>query len=296
MTLELTLTLLALLCAGIVPNAFVGGGLGLAPMSTVATYVLLPAAVVQVAILVYARAAGQSRLFNRLITGLWVGAVATTGLDVVRQPGTVFGYLAHDEARMAGEMILGADHGREPKHATSDRHGASEAQPPPAQSAAAWSAPSRSRPASDPHAPRAGAPAAEPHEKPATPGHQGSTSGADRGMAHGAGHDHVTTADFVGYAYHYWNGASFAAIYALLAGRTPWWGPLVYSIVFIETGMLVFMRLAMGPLAAGTITVSLLAHVAYGAVMGVLLHRFVRDTGSILEVLPRSPQPRGAPA
>jgi len=105
--LELLLTLIALVCAGVAPNIFVAGGLGLVPMSLLAKYALLPAVVIEVAIILYARVTGYSRLFNRLVTGLWVGAIATAGLDVVRQPGTFFGYLAHDEARMAGEMILG---------------------------------------------------------------------------------------------------------------------------------------------------------------------------------------------
>lgn len=245
--LELPLTLIVLTCAGIAPNIFVAGGLGIVPMSTLAKYVLLPAMAIEVVIMVYARVTGYSRLFNRLVTGLWVGAIATTGLDVIRQPGTFFGYLAHDEARMAGEMILAAHDGHEPgeTRANGEKHSGSE-----------------------PAAPH-GAPKAEHGE----PKHGGN------------GHSSVGATDFVGYAYHYWNGASFAAVYALLFGKTAWWGPLLYSVLFVETGMMGFMQVAMGPLTWGLFLVSVFAHVAFGLVVGVLLQHFVRDKGTILGLL-----------
>ncbi len=215
------MTVIALFCAAITPNVFVAGGLDWMSASVLTKYVLLPAAVLQIAILLYARGAGYRRLFNRLVTGLWVGLIATTGLDVVRQPGTFFGFLPHDEARMAGEMILGAGHG----------------------------------------------------------------GSGDEAKAHSGGGDHVGAADFVGYAYHYWNGASFAIIYALLFGRTPWWGPLLYALLFIETGMLVFMQAAMPPLTWGVVLVSFVAHVVYGVVLGILFAGFLRDDGTILALI-----------
>ncbi|MCL6646634.1 MAG: hypothetical protein K6U88_17045 [Dehalococcoidia bacterium] len=275
--LELTLTVVALLAAAITPNVFVAGGLHLVPASALAKYVLLLAVVIQLAILFYARGAGYSRLANRLITGIWVGVVATTGLDVVRQPGTFFGYLPHDEARMAGELILGGGHG----HAAGPTHGDGTPQTPQPHGQAEKHAPAgphgqlpvtKTEPS---HAATTAKPKAE-HGAP-RPGHEP--------MPHGAGADHVGAADFVGYAYHYWNGASFAVLYALVFGRTPWWGPLLYALLFIETGMLIFMQAAMPPLTWGVVLVSLLAHVVYGVVLGVLFARFLRDRGSILELL-----------
>ncbi len=246
MNLELPLTLIALLCAAVAPNIFVAGGLGVAPMAVLAKYVLLPAVVIEVALILYAWFAGYSRLFNRLVTGLWVGAVATTGLDVIRQPGTFFRYLAHDEARMAGEMILVPhdEHGSRETHASGEKHPGSESTAP----------------------------------------HKASDAEHSQPM-HGGGHDSVGAADFVGYAYHYWNGASFATIYALLFGRTAWWGPLLYSVFFIETGMMGFMQAAMPPLTWGIFLVALVAHVAFGLVVGVLLQHFLRDRGTILNLL-----------
>lgn len=277
--LELPLTLVALVAAAITPNVFVAGGLQLMSASMLAKYVLLPAIVVQLAILVYARGAGHSRLVNRLVTGVWVGLVATTGLDIVRQPGTFFAYLQHDEARMAGEMILGGGHG----NATAQPHGEGETQ--------------AARPHGEGEKQAASAPASEHGRIPATatePSH--AAGGAESKPAHGApaaGHvpvphggaaHHVGAADFIGYAFHYWNGASFALIYALVFGRTPWWGPLLYALLFIETGMLVFMQAAMPPLTWGVVLVSFFAHVVCGLVLGALFARFLRDEGTILQL------------
>lgn len=286
--LERPLTLVALLAAAVTPNVFVAGGLHAMSASTLAKYVLLPAIVVQFGILFYARSAGYSRLVNRLITGVWVGLVATTGLDIVRQPGTFFGYLAHDEARMAGEMILGGG----PGHETAQAHGEGEthaAQP---------------RAESEKHA--GSAPTSVHGQTPVTKveeSHAATTAESKAGHGapqpeHGAmtdGAHHVGAADFMGYAYHYWNGASFAVIYALIFGRTPWWGPILYALLFIETGMLVFMQAAMPPLTWGVVLVSFFSHVIYGLVLGVLFARFLRDEGSILELL-TAPTLRQKPA
>jgi hypothetical protein len=273
--LELPLTLIALLCAAITPNVFVAGGAGIASMSTLTRYLLVPAIIVEVAVLLYARRAGYVRLFNRLVTGLWVGAVATTGLDIVRQPGTFFGYLAHDEARMAGEMILMAEaHGQ-----------GHDAAMPEDKQPAHGGAPTDTHARGDVHAGAKGEHGeSREHAPDAASGH-GSSGETHAQPAPGGGRRHgVTPADFVGYAYHYWNGASFAVVYALVFGRTPWWGPLLYSVLFIDTGMMVFMRVAMGPLTWGIGLVALFAHVVFGLILGVLLARFIRDDGSILEL------------
>lgn len=278
--LELPLTLVALVAAAITPNVFVAGGLHVMSASMLAKYVLLPAIVVQLAILFYARGAGHRPLVNRLVTGVWVGLVATTGLDIVRQPGTFLGYLQHDEARMAGEMILGGGQG----HATAQLHGGGEtqaAQPHGEGETQVTSAPVSEHgripaPATEPSRAAGGAGPQPVHGAPA-PGHSPVTRG---GEAH-----HVGAADFIGYAFHYWNGASFAVVYALVFGRTPWWGPLLYALLFIETGMLVFMQAAMPPLTWGVVLVSFFAHVVYGLVLGVLFARFLRDEGTILQLV-----------
>ncbi len=75
-----------------------------------------PSTIVTLLIGLIAGALLTTALATSLVTGLRVGAVATTGLDIIRLPGTFFGCLAHDEARMAGEMILMTEahgHGRE---------------------------------------------------------------------------------------------------------------------------------------------------------------------------------------
>jgi hypothetical protein len=275
--LELPLTVIALLCAAITPNVFVAGGVGVASMSTLTKYLLVPAIVIQIVILLYARAAGSPRLFNRLVTGLWVGAVATTGLDIIRQPGTFFGYLAHDEARMAGEMILMTE---------APGHGREDATPEGKQAGHGIAPTDKHASATGPGGPKDAHGESKEHSPDAASAHP-SSSEMHAKPAHGdaAQHGGVTAADFVGYAYHYWNGASFAVVYALLFGRTPWWGPLLYAVLFVDTGMMVFMRIAMGPLTWSIGLVALLAHVVFGLILGVLLARFIRDEGSLLELI-----------
>jgi hypothetical protein len=171
---ETALTLVALVAAAITPNVFVTGGLHLAPTPAVARYVLLPAILVQFAVLVYARRIGCHRLVNRLVVDAWVGLVATTGLDVVRQPGTFLGYLPHDEARMAGEMILGGGH-----HGAASAHGVGPA------------------PAGTAHGqgePRAGGPSGQ--DQPPPRGHDGAVGGAaGHGVAGAARPEHGKAAD-----------------------------------------------------------------------------------------------------
>lgn len=284
--LQLPLTLVALLCAAITPNVFVAGGLELLSAAMLAKYVLLPAVVIQLAILFYARGAGYSRLLNRLVTGIWVGLIATTGLDVVRQPGTFFGYLSHDETRMAGEMILGTGHGHggARPHAEGEKHVTSAPKTPHGDAASPGAEPTHAGGASEKYGEGTSSAPQKRGDAGGQPAH-GALRAERETKAPGTGAHHVGAADFVGYAYHYWNGASFAVIYALLFGRTPWWGPVVYSLLFIETGMLLFMQAAMGPLTWGVVLVSFLAHVVYGLVLGVLLSRFLRDEGTILQLI-----------
>ncbi len=99
--------------------------------------------------------------------------------------------------------------------------------------------------------------------------------------------------DFIGYTYHFWNGCAFGIVYALIFGKTSWIGPLIYSAVFVETGMMIspaMLSMGVGPFGINfgpeLFIVSLLAHIAMGIVMGVILQRYVRDRGTILKLLP----------
>lgn len=97
-----------------------------------------------------------------------------------------------------------------------------------------------------------------------------------------------TASDIVGYLYHYWVGACFGLTYTLFAGRTRWWGALIWGLI-IELGMMVtppmvvamdtgYFGLKHGP---WLLIVSFTAHAAYGIVLGLLIERYVRSYGHL---------------
>ncbi len=83
-------------------------------------------------------------------------------------------------------------------------------------------------------------------------------------------------AKLAGWTYHYWNGATFGVIYTLLAGRRRWWWGLGYGVL-MECCMLgifpFFLRVTN---KADFIAVSMIGHLAYGAVLGGLAARYLR--------------------
>ena len=98
--------------------------------------------------------------------------------------------------------------------------------------------------------------------------------------------------DVLGYLYHYWVGACFGLTYTLLAGRVRWWGGIVWGLI-IEIGMMMtppmvvamdtgYFGVKFGPGLFGT---SLVAHVAFGAALGLLAERDVRHRGTLPALL-----------
>jgi len=102
--------------------------------------------------------------------------------------------------------------------------------------------------------------------------------------------------DVIGSLYHYWISACFGLTYTLLAGRTRWWGGLIWGLI-IEIGMMTTppMVIAMGAgyfgLALGkgllnrVFLGSLVPHISYGIALGLLLERYTRHKGSILKLV-----------
>lgn len=102
--------------------------------------------------------------------------------------------------------------------------------------------------------------------------------------------------DAVGSLYHYWVSASFGLAYALLIGRTRWWGGLIWGLI-IEIGMMTTppMVVAMGAgyfgmaqgrgLLNGVFLGSLIPHVFYGIVLGLLLERYLAHRGTIVALI-----------
>lgn len=105
----------------------------------------------------------------------------------------------------------------------------------------------------------------------------------------------TVASDFVGSLYHYWVSASFGLAYTLLLGRTRWWGGLVWGLI-IEVGMMTtppmvvamgtgFFGLAAGKgLLNGVFIGSLIPHMSYGVILGLLLERYVVHRGTIFSV------------
>lgn len=78
---------------------------------------------------------------------------------------------------------------------------------------------------------------------------------------------------YAGWIYHFWNGFSFAIIYALVAGPVAWgWG--VAWAMMLEIGMLLTYPTFLDvQLAAPFIGVSWIGHMAYGTVLGRTVKR-----------------------
>ena len=91
-----------------------------------------------------------------------------------------------------------------------------------------------------------------------------------------------------GAIYHFWNGATMGAMYTLFMGKARWYYGVAWGFI-INIGMMLapWMIMMMGPFGIkymggyNIFTVALAAHLAYGAVLGVLAGKFVRDRGSI---------------
>ncbi|MBI2155095.1 MAG: hypothetical protein HYU24_15550 [Candidatus Rokubacteria bacterium] len=105
--------------------------------------------------------------------------------------------------------------------------------------------------------------------------------------------------DVVGGLYHYWVSACFGLTYALIMGRTRWWGGLIWGLI-IEIGMMTTppMVIAMDTgyfglragygLFNGVFIGSLIPHISYGIVLGLLLERYLRHRGTIFSLIRRA--------
>jgi hypothetical protein len=102
--------------------------------------------------------------------------------------------------------------------------------------------------------------------------------------------------DMIGGLYHYWVSACFGLTYALVMGRTPWWGGLIWGLV-IEVGMMTtppmvvamdtgYFGLKLGRgLLNGVFIGSLIPHISYGIGLGLVLERYVRHRGTVFRML-----------
>ena len=88
----------------------------------------------------------------------------------------------------------------------------------------------------------------------------------------------------VGGLWHFWNGATFGIVYALLIGKGKWWYGLIWAVI-IEMVMMVapYLIIMKGPFGIehmdgyNIFVITLIAHLAFGAVLGILVQKWKKD-------------------
>jgi len=91
--------------------------------------------------------------------------------------------------------------------------------------------------------------------------------------------------------WHFWNGATFGIIYALLIGKGKWWYGMIWAVI-IEMVMMVAPYLVMmkGPFGIehmdgyNIFVITLIAHLAFGAVLGIIVQKWKKDSVSITDL------------
>lgn len=94
-----------------------------------------------------------------------------------------------------------------------------------------------------------------------------------------------------GVLWHFWNGATFGIVYSLLIGKGRLWYGLIWGFI-IEIGMMLAPWLIMmkGPFGIqymdgyNIFVISLVAHLAFGAVLGILVQRWKKDSMSLTDL------------
>jgi hypothetical protein len=84
------------------------------------------------------------------------------------------------------------------------------------------------------------------------------------------------TAEIVGWAYHYWNGFSFALMYALIAGPARWYWGLVWAMILETATLFTYPSFLDVKMSAPFIVVSLIGHSCFGTALGLTVSRMMR--------------------
>jgi len=95
----------------------------------------------------------------------------------------------------------------------------------------------------------------------------------------------------VGGLWHFWNGATFGIIYALLIGKGKWWYGMIWAVV-IEMVMMVapYLIIMKGPFGVehmdgyNIFVITLIAHLVFGAILGILVQKWKKGSDSILSI------------
>ncbi len=84
--------------------------------------------------------------------------------------------------------------------------------------------------------------------------------------------------------WHFWNGATFGIVYALLIGKGKWWYGIIWAFI-IEIGMMLapYLIIMKGPFGIehmdgyNIFVITLIAHLVFGAVLGILVQKWKKD-------------------
>jgi len=91
--------------------------------------------------------------------------------------------------------------------------------------------------------------------------------------------------------WHFWNGATFGIVYALVIGKGKWWYGMIWAFI-IEIGMMLapYLIIMKGPFGVehmdgyNIFVITLIAHLAFGAVLGILVQKWKKGSDSILTI------------
>jgi len=103
---RIVLSILALIAAGVSPNLFVISQAGYAKLSDLAITFLIPSIILLAVIIAVAFLAGEKPTGKQILTGLAGGAIATIGLEVVREIGFHMGGMPGDMPKLLGVLLL----------------------------------------------------------------------------------------------------------------------------------------------------------------------------------------------
>jgi len=94
-----------------------------------------------------------------------------------------------------------------------------------------------------------------------------------------------------GALWHFWNGATFGIIYALLIGRGKWWYGMIWAFIIEIVMMLApYLIIMKGPFGVehmdgyNIFAITLIAHLAFGALLGILVQKWKKNNKSILSI------------
>lgn len=103
---QLLLSVLALLAASVSPNLFVVAQAGYALLSDLAINFLIPSIILLILVIIAGYFIGEKETSKQIINGIIGGALATIGLEIVREIGFHLGGMPGDMPKLLGVLLL----------------------------------------------------------------------------------------------------------------------------------------------------------------------------------------------